>query len=44
MMPDDFNTAPLDPIDTEWTDICFAVFSGPASWDDWIALGKENNG
>jgi hypothetical protein len=28
-------------IDTEWADICLAVFSGPAAWEDWIELGMR---
>jgi hypothetical protein len=29
----------MDKIDAEWLDICHAVYSGPASWQDWIDLG-----
>jgi hypothetical protein len=32
----------MDDIDAEWSDICYAIYSGPAVWDDWIELGQPD--
>jgi len=30
----------VDEIDAEWFDICYAIDPGPATWQQWIDMGR----
>ena len=30
-------------IDAEWSDICYAIDPGPATWQDWIEMGRPES-